>query len=293
MLKGKFIDHILYEKRYSKHTISAYQNDLDQFFSFCADRYGIKSERDIDHHVIRSWIIDLSEEGISARSVNRKLSTLKSYFRFLLKEGVLEANPMQKVIPPKSKKSLPVFIEEEKMEFLFEATDFSEGFAGVRDRLVLELLYATGMRLSELITLKEDSIDFANQSIRVLGKRNKERLVPVGPKLQSMIKDYLEAKHKLFNNKTVHLLVTDKGDPIYAKMVYRIVNNYLELVTTKTKKSPHVLRHTFATHMLNNGADLNAIKEILGHANLSATQVYTHNTIDKLKNIYKQAHPRA
>lgn len=293
MLKGKFIDHILYEKRYSTHTISAYRNDLDQFLSFCTERFEVNNEIEIDHFIIRSWIIDLSEKGISTRSINRKLSTLKSYFRFLLKERIIETNPIQKVIPPKSKKSLPVFVEEERMEFLFEETDFGEGFAGVRDHLTIELLYSTGMRLSELASLKETDLDFANQTIKVIGKRNKERVIPITPHIQSLLHSYLEIKHQQFGDSVVILLITNKGEPIYHKMIYRIVNNYLELVTTKTKKSPHVLRHTFATHMLNHGADLNAIKEILGHANLSATQIYTHNTIGKLKNIYKQAHPRA
>ena len=293
MLKDKFIDHILYEKRYSPHTIAAYSNDLDQFVSFCKETYNVSSEKDIDHFIIRSWIIALSEEGTSSRSINRKLSSLKSYYRFLLKEGFIDANPMQKITAPKSRKNLPVFIEEDKINFLFDEVNFGEGFTGIRDRLILELLYATGMRLSELVNLKEADLDLANQTIKVIGKRNKERLIPIIQHLIVLFINYLEIKHQQYDNNFVYLFVTNRGEPIYHKMVYRIVNNYLSQVTTKTKKSPHVLRHTFATHMLNHGADLNAIKEILGHANLSATQVYTHNTIDKLKDIYKQAHPRA
>lgn len=293
MLKDKFIDHILYEKRYSPHTIAAYSNDLDQFVSFCKGNYDISSEKDIDHFIIRSWIIALSEEGISSRSINRKLSSLKSYYRFLLKEGFIDTNPMQKITAPKSRKNLPVFIEEDKINFLFDEVNFGEGFSGIRDRLILELLYATGMRLSELVNLKEADLDLVNQTIKVIGKRKKERLIPIIQHLIVLFTNYLEIKHQQYNNNIVYLFVTNKGEPIYHKMVYRIVNNYLRQVTTKTKKSPHVLRHTFATHMLNHGADLNAIKEILGHANLSATQVYTHNTIEKLKDIYKQAHPRA
>jgi len=232
------------------------------------------------------------EQKITSRSINRKLTTLKSFYKFLLREGVLKENPMCRITPPKTSKRLPVFVEKDKMEMLFEQVDFGEGYPGMRNKLILEMFYATGMRLSELVNLKETDLDFHYDTIKVLGKRNKERLIPFSKKFDSLLKSYLDEKRNSFGDVN-DLFLTDKGKRIYAKMIYRIVIQYLGAVTTLGKKSPHVLRHSFATHLLNNGAELNAVKELLGHANLSATQVYTHNTIDKLKRIYKQAHPKA
>jgi integrase/recombinase XerC len=235
------------------------------------------------------------EEGISSRSINRKLTTLKSYFKFLVKEGSIQENPMSRVISPKTSQRLPVFVEQESMEKLFDQVNFGEGYAGSRDRLIIELFYATGMRLSELINLKYSDIDLFKNSFKVTGKRNKQRIIPFTNNLVGLLNEYLEIKKKAFpgEEQEAYLFLTNKGEKLYPKMVYRIVHQYLDQVTTISKRSPHIIRHTFATHMLNNGADLNAIKEILGHANLAATQVYTHNTIEKLKSIYKQAHPRA
>jgi integrase/recombinase XerC len=245
--------------------------------------------------MVRTWIVSLIEQDISARSVNRKLSTLKSYFKFMTKEGLVQENPMPKIQSPKTSKKLPVFVDNESMETLFSAEIFSDDFEGIRDRLILEMFYMTGIRLSELINLKDPDIDFYQQNIKVLGKRNKERLIPVSSGLIDSIKKYLEIRNKSIEavEQNDYFYVTIKGKKLYEKLAYRIVNSYLGKVSTLKKKSPHVLRHTFATHMLNNGADLNAIKEILGHSSLAATQVYTHNTIEKLKNIYNQAHPRA
>jgi integrase/recombinase XerC len=232
------------------------------------------------------------ESGIGARSVNRQLTTLKSFYKFLLRENVLVINPMTKITSPKVSKRLPAFIEKEKMAFLLDKTEFGEGYPGLRNKVILEVFYATGMRLSELVHLKESDLDFHYGTIKVLGKRNKERLIPFGNKLGVLLTRYLQEKLTAFGEVS-ELFLTDKGNPVYSRLIYRIVNSNLGTVTTVEKKSPHILRHTFATHMLNNGAELNAVKDLLGHANLAATQVYTHNTIDKLKRIYKQAHPKA
>jgi integrase/recombinase XerC len=234
------------------------------------------------------------EGGVSARTVNRKITALKSFYRYLLRQGLITVNPMDKVLSPRQNKRLPQFMEEDRINMLLDEYEFSPGFPGIRNRLVIEMLYITGMRLSELINLKNDDIDYHKLTVKVLGKRNKERLIPFHRSYLGVFRDYLNLREETFGAPDHdHFLVTDKGKPLYEKFVYRVVNRYLRFVTTMEKRSPHVLRHTFATHMLNRGADLNAIKEILGHANLSATQVYTHNTFEKLRTIYKQAHPRA
>jgi integrase/recombinase XerC len=242
--------------------------------------------------MIRSWIVYLMEHKVVPRSINRKLTTLKSFYKFLVREGMVEQNPMRKITSPKTSKRLPVFVDRERMDTLLDQAEFGEGYAGLRNKLIVEMFYSTGMRLSELVNLKEIDIDFHNDTLKVLGKRNKERLIQFSFKFSLLLKEYLAEKEKYFGGNQA-LFLTDRGRKIYPKMVYLIVTKHLAGVTTLDKKSPHVLRHTFATHMLNNGAELNAVKELLGHANLSATQVYTHNTIDKLKTIYKQAHPKA
>jgi len=291
LLQQKFLDYIQFEKRYSAHTISSYSKDLNQFKEFIFDAFDIKSILEVDHQFVRSWIVSMMEAGISSRSVNRKLSSLKSFYKFSMKHGQIEINPMTKVVAPKMSKRLPEFIEQDKMKRLFDESEFAGDFYSLRDQLILEILYSTGIRLSELIGLLE--VNVSKEEFKVLGKRNKERIIPLSSSLSTLIEKYLEEKRLIGNANCKFLLVTDKGDKMYEKFVYRKVNYYLGIVTTSNKKSPHVLRHTFATHMLNNGAELNAIKELLGHANLSATQVYTHNTIEKLKNIHTQAHPRA
>jgi integrase/recombinase XerC len=303
MEKGKFIEYIQYEKRYSPHTVSAYRHDLEQFYTFLSIQYDIHDIHEVNHPMIRSWLVQLMENDISPRSVNRKLTTLKSFYRFLLKEGSVSINPMRKIISPKTPKKLPSFVEKEKMEMLFENVNFGEGFPALEDRLILEMLYDTGMRLSELINLKETDIYFSQSTLKVLGKRNKERLIPFSNKFADLLKTYLVEKKTYLENLKLQtpsifpdeqsLFITRKGKKSYPRFIYRVVTKYLAQVTTLQKISPHVLRHTFATHLLNNGAELNAVKELLGHANLSATQVYTHNTIENLKTIYKQAHPKA
>jgi integrase/recombinase XerC len=285
-----FIQYIQYEKRYSPHTVLAYRNDLAQFFSFLSARYQVTEVQDITHPMVRSWLVELMEQGITPRSVNRKLTALKSFFRYQVRNGTIEVNPMARVNSPKMSKRLPVFLDKEKMELVFTEVDFGEGYPALRDRLIIELFYATGMRLSELVNLKDTDVDLYNENIKVLGKRNKERLIPFASGVKGLLVQYQAEKQKFDSD---YLFLTDKGKRIYPRMVHRIVTGILGRVTTLGKKSPHVLRHTFATHLLNNGAELNAVKELLGHANLSATQIYTHNTIDKLKKVYKQAHPRA
>jgi len=289
MLKNKFITYLSSEKRFSEHTVKSYTTDLTQFTSFLAEEFQIIDDvNEIRFQIIRTWVASLLENGISPRSVNRKISTLKSYFKFLIREGVLVENPMVKVVAPKSKKRLPVFIEEDQIETLLNKVQFEEGFIGERNKLIIEIFYVTGIRLAELINIKISDIDFPNQLIKVLGKRNKERLIPLAASMMEELGSFIEK-----NKKNQFLFTNLGGKKLYAKLVYRIVNKYIGEISSVNKKSPHILRHTFATHMLNNGADINAIKELLGHANLSATQVYTHNTIEKLKTVYKQAHPRA
>ena len=287
-----FCDYLTHQKRYSPHTVKAYQKDLEQFFDFLKTDFEIESINEISSTIIRSWIVSLIENEISARSINRKISSLKSFYKFLLKNNITDNNPLLKVINPKTSKRLPVFVTENDLSNLFGNVEFAKDFEGNRDRLIISLFYNTGVRLNELINLKINSINLSNQSIKVLGKRNKERIIPISQNLIDEMKNYTESRNAL-PNKDEYFFLTKSGKKIYPKLVYRIVNHYLSMVTSNSKKSPHVLRHSFATHMLNNGADLNSIKELLGHANLSATQVYTHNTIEKLKNIHKQAHPKA
>ena len=287
MQKEKFLQFLEHEKRYSVHTLKSYSTDLEQFIQFLSSEFQVNTVKNVNFQFVRSWIAKLLSNNISARSVNRKITTLKTYFRFLLKENMIKQSPMQKIISPKTSKRLPVFVEEIKMDELLNEIDFGKGFLAQRNRLILELFYFTGIRLSELINLKNKDIDFSNSTILVLGKRNKERLIPLTFDILSKIKKLNTS------NKSPFLFTTEEGKQISTKQVYRLVNKYLSMVTSLDKKSPHILRHTFATHMLNNGADINAIKELLGHANLSATQAYTHNTIEKLKKVYKQAHPRA
>ncbi len=287
-----FCNYLEHQKRYSHHTITAYNKDLTQFEEYLNSEYGTEHFNQAQPAFIRSWIVSLIEEDISTRTINRKISSLKSFYKYLLKNGITDSNPLLKIITPKTAKRLPVFIGENEMIDLFKNTLFENDYEGVRNKLILELFYATGTRLSELIELNLSSIDNANNTIKVLGKRNKERIIPISNNIMLLIKEYLIERTKI-NSTKPHLFLTKNGKKLYPKLVYTMVNSYLSQVTTVSKKSPHVLRHTFATHMLNNGADLNTIKEILGHANLSATQVYTHNTIEKLKNIHKQAHPKA
>jgi len=295
MFLERFIQYIQYEKRYSPHTVSAYQSDLEQFFKFLNHpEQTVSHPTEITYQHIRSWMVHLMEDK-TARSVNRKIATLRKYFKFLLREGVITNNPASKLQSPKIIKHLPVVVEDEKLSAMLNDLDiFTDDFTGVRDKLIVEILFGTGIRLAELVGLKEQDVNFYDGTIKVLGKRNKERIIPVNHELKLLLKKYLDLKKsENFHNISLTLIVTNKGTEAYPKFIYLIVQRYLSNISTQDKKSPHVLRHTFATSLLNRGADLNAIKELLGHANLSATQVYTHNSVERLKSIYKQAHPKA
>ncbi len=287
-----FLKYLQYEKRYSEHTLTAYKKDLEQFTLFLAETFEMENTHEVKHPHLRSWIVALMEAGIAPGSINRKIATLKSYYKFLLGREYITTNPTGRLKPLKAEKRLPSFVRENEMVNLLDRIEFSEDFTGLRDRLILELLYATGIRLSELINLKDLDINEYQSSIKVLGKRNKERLIPTSDFIVKLLRNYREKRNIDFG-KTEFLLVTDNGDKLYPMMVYRTVKKYLEQVTTISKKSPHVLRHTFATHLLNKGAELNAVKDLLGHTSLAATQVYTHNSMEKLKSVFDQAHPKA
>lgn len=291
-----FIDYLQYEKRVSPHTVTAYERDLSQFFSFLQEKLEINQLPDVHTEDIRAWIISLLEdESLQAKSVNRKISAVRAFYRYKLKIKELTTNPTLSIHAPKIPKKLPQYVDVKDMEHLFSDIPFEDSFEGVRDRTILELFYATGMRLSELLNIKTQDIHLQDNTVKVLGKRNKERIIPFGNKLSELLTIYLGYLEKKFveGTKNNYIFVTAKGEQLYPKAVYRIVRKYLDMVTTIDKRSPHVIRHTFATHMLNNGADLNAIKTILGHSSLASTQVYTHNSIEQLKSIYNQAHPRA
>jgi integrase/recombinase XerC len=289
-----FLQYLQYEKRYSSHTVIAYENDLTQFSSFLKKIYDLDNILEAGHIHVRSWLVSLMETGTGSRSINRKLSSLKTYFKFEMKLGSIKQSPVSKVIAPKMSKRLPEFIHKNQIEIFLQHYDFGTGFTAIRKRLIFEIFYATGMRISELINLTDQSIDLYSSEMKVLGKGNKERIIPFREPLRFIIKDYLaQRNHTLASDKFPTLIVTEEGHKMNPRQVYSIIHLLLQGVTTIDKKSPHVLRHTFATHLLNNGAEINAIKELLGHASLAATQVYTHNSIDKLKDIYKKAHPKA
>lgn len=289
-----FLDYLKFEKRFSPHTITSYQTDLVAFFDYLELNYNGVPLDQLSHIYVRSWLAHLKDDGMTAKSINRKISTLRSFFKYSLKMGWLAQTPMAKINAPKPEKRLPRFVAKKEVDTLFRHVEFSDDWKGQTERLILSIFYNTGLRLSELISLKEKNIDFYKYNIKVLGKGNKERIIPVSDELKQEIQTYQATKKELHGvNADDVLLVDDKGKRLAPRNVYRIVKKYLSLVTTMDKKSPHILRHSFATHLTNNGADLNAVKELLGHSSLAATQVYTHNTIEKLKNIYKQAHPKA
>jgi integrase/recombinase XerC len=292
--KESFLQYLQVEKRYSPHTVRSYLNDLDQFYSFLADHGHSGDPVEVTSHDIRAWIVSMLENSYNTVSVHRKISCLRVYYRYLRKEGIIKNDPLEKVVLPKRKKTLPVFVDEAAMNNLLDDFSFGDGFSGIRNRTIIEMLYLTGIRRSELIGLQNHDVDLLEGSLKVTGKRNKQRIIPLVKPFVKHLDEYVAARgEKGCSTASDWFFITDKGNKLYDKYVYNIVNGYLAMVTTIEKKSPHILRHTFATHMLNRGADLNSIKELLGHANLSATQIYTHNTFEKLKKIYKQAHPRA
>lgn len=291
---NSFLDFLQTEKRYSQHTVVSYRTDLEQFQLYLQQTYEESDIANGSHRMIRSWILSMMENGMEAKSVNRKLAALRTFYKYLLRSKKIEINPMLKIVAPKVRKKLPVFVEESSMINLLDQFEFEEGFSGLRDRVVLEFFYGTGMRLSELIELKDRDVHWKEGVVKVKGKGNKERIIPVPQSTLAVAESYAREKTKLnLCNTGANFVVTNQGDEVYPVFIYRLVRKYLSHVSTIEKKSPHVLRHTFATHLLNKGADLNAIKDLLGHSSLAATQVYTHNSIDQLKKIFDQAHPKS
>lgn len=289
-----FLDYLKFQKRYSQHTITSYKNDLEAFFIFTQITFGDTDLIQISATFIRSWLANLKEAGMESKSINRKISALKSFFKYQLKQQMIGVSPMTTVISPKLNKRLPQFVEKADMETLFNHVEFPDDWAGKTDRILLQLLYNTGMRQAELVGLRESHINTDTNTVKVLGKGNKERIIPISRQLAAQLKEYMADKRKVLKQcDTDFLLVNAKGKKLYPKYVYNAVHKYLAQITTINKKSPHVLRHTFATHLMNGGADLNAVKELLGHSSLAATQIYTHNSIEKLKDIHKKAHPKA
>jgi len=288
-----FLDYLKFEKRYSRHTVISYETDLTSFFDYLVSQYGEIPLNQLSHIYIRSWLASLRDQELSGKTINRKISSLKSFFKFQLKTGSIQQTPMVKIIAPKNQKRLPGFVADKDMKTLFNHVEFPDNWQGKTERLLMVLFYNTGMRLSEVINLKDSQLNPSNRTLKVLGKGNKERIIPISPDILNEIKKYQSERNSLLSNLPDFLLINEKGKGLSPRSVYASVKKYLSLVTTIEKRSPHVLRHTFATHLMNNGADLNAVKELLGHSSLAATQVYTHNTIDKLKDIYKKAHPKA
>lgn len=290
-----FLDYLKFEKRYSPYTIRSYQDDLLQFFKFLQEQYGKISLKDISHSFVRGWLASLKDEGLTARSINRKISSLKSFFKYHLKQSAIRHSPMANVVAPRMSKRLPVFIRQDDITGLLDTLkNNTDDWNSLNTKMLLTLFYTTGMRLSELVNLKENQVDFYKAQIKVLGKGNKERILPVNADITALIKDYLQLKKKNFERSGTTLLVTPKGKKLYTRYAYKLVSEFLSKeIKTLDKQSPHVLRHTFATHLMNNGANLDAVKELLGHSSLATTQVYTHNTIEKLKDVYKKAHPKA
>jgi integrase/recombinase XerC len=290
-----FLSYLAYEKKYSDKTVIAYRHDLSQLKAFIQKYYELTSFEEVNYSMLRSWLVNLTEEKFQARSINRKIATIKSFFKYLQRQDVITLNPSERLKSLKVAPRPPIFVEEEKILHLLDENPFQNTFIDLRSQLILEILYGTGIRLAELMGLTWRNIDFSQKQIKVLGKGKKERIIPVNEALLHLIKNYELVKQNHFEGKIPHdfLIIGDKGGPAYPMLIYKTVKNYLETVTTKNRKSPHVLRHSFATHLLNRGADLNAIKDLLGHSSLSATQIYTHNSLERIKAVFKQAHPKA
>jgi integrase/recombinase XerC len=287
-----FIQYLRFEKRYSPHTITAYRRDIEQFRDYMLKEYSSAELSLISHFHIRGWLAEAKGEDQTARTINRKRSSLNAYYKYLRKVGVTEKNPVRQLHAQRLPERLPAYLKESESEHLLQEVQFDEGFKGFTDRLICELFYSTGMRRNELLTLREIDIEWSLKQVRILGKGNKERLVPLDAVMLDTLRDYIAEKHNLPHHDDTYLLNLDNGTQLYAGYVYRTVKKYMTQSTTLEKKSPHVLRHTFATHLLNNGANIQAIKDLLGHSSLAATQVYTHNNIDKLKEIHRNNHPR-
>lgn len=289
---ASFLEYLVLERKYSNHTVTAYKKDISSFYEFCNDEYEIESLKDVNYSQIRSWIVKLVDEGISNNSINRKVSSLKSFYKFLQKTAQVKLNPLIKHKSLKVAKKVQVPFSSKEINEVIDNLETENDFKSLRNKLIVELFYSTGMRRAELINLKQEAINFQSKTVKVLGKRNKERLIPLIGSVLKTIEEYLSFKKEIPTN-TDYLFITEKGKKIYETLVYRIINNYFSNVSTKVKKSPHILRHSFATHLLNQGADLNSVKELLGHSSLASTQVYTHNSLEKIKQVYNQAHPRS
>ena len=293
MLIKSFLDYLRYERNYSEKTVLAYGEDIKQLQEFAQEEYGKFDPLEVEGELIREWIVSLMDRGYTSTSVNRKLSSLRSFYKYLLRQGEVTVDPLRKITGPKNKKPLPVFLKESEMDKLLDDTDFGEGFKGCRDRLIIEMFYATGMRLSELIGLDDKNVDFSSLLIKVTGKRNKQRLIPFGEELKNAMIEYVNVRNEIVQARTDAFFVRESGERLSRSIVENLVKRNLSKVVTLKKRSPHVLRHTFATTMLNHDAELGAIKELLGHESLATTEVYTHTTFEELKKVYNQAHPRA
>lgn len=293
MLTNSFLDYLRYERNYSGKTVSAYAEDISQLEEFAKEEVGEFNPAEVKSDLIREWIVSLMDKGYTSTSVNRKLSSLRSFYKYLLKQGVVEVDPLRKISGPKNKKPLPSFLKEGEMNRLLDETDFGEGFKGCRDHLIIGMFYATGMRLSELIDLDDKDVDFSASLLKVTGKRNKQRLIPFGDELRDAMLAYVDVRNEAVSERSEAFFIRENGERLYKSLVYNLVKRNLSKVVTLKKRSPHVLRHTFATTMLNNEAELGAVKELLGHSSLATTEIYTHTTFEELKKVYKQAHPRA
>ena len=288
-----FLDYLSLEKKYSQHTVLAYKKDLEVFQQFVENEFGASDFKSISYNEIRNWIVFLSEKGLSNRTINRKISSLNTYFKYLLKTKQITENPLTKHKALKTSKKVQIPFSQEEVKEVIEILSKEKTFEGLRDKLIVELFYATGIRRVELINIKTNDVDLNQKTLKVIGKRNKERLIPLLPSVLETLNDYLQKRDEYFKNKNEFLILTNKGLKIYETFVYRIINSYFSIVSSKLKKSPHVIRHSFATHLLNQGANLTALKELLGHSSLAATQVYTHNSIEQLRNVYNKSHPRS
>lgn len=293
MLTDSFLDYLRYERNYSDKTVLAYGEDISQLQEFVQREEEEFNPASISPDLIREWIVSLMDKGYTSTSVNRKLSSLRSFYKYLLKQGVVDVDPLRKITGPKNKKPLPSFLKESDMNRLLDETDFGDGFKGCRDHLIIEMFYATGIRLSELIGLDDKDVDFSASLLKVTGKRNKQRLIPFGDELRGALLEYVNVRSGAVLEKSEAFFVKENGERLYKNLVCNIVKRNLSKVVTQKKRSPHVLRHTFATTMLNNEAELGAVKELLGHSSLATTEIYTHTTFEELKKVYKQAHPRA
>ncbi|SHJ65231.1 tyrosine recombinase XerC [Bacteroides stercorirosoris] len=292
-LTDSFLDYLQYERNYSEETIKSYREDLRQFEEFAREEVGDSAPSEVKAELVREWIVSLMDKGYTSTSINRKLSSLRSFYKFLLRRGEVMVNPLQKVVGPKNKRPLPAFLKESEMDKLLDEVDFGEGFKGCRDHMIIEMFYATGMRLSELIGLDDKDVDFSSSLIKVTGKRNKQRLIPFDEELKITMTEYVNVRNGSVLNRADAFFVRETGERLTRSIVENLVKRNLSKVVTLKKRSPHVLRHTFATTMLNHDAELGAIKELLGHESLATTEVYTHTTFEELKKVYNLAHPRA